>query len=324
MRMPTASVPRIQVVAAVLRDRAGRVLVADRPVGKPLAGYWEFPGGKLEPGEVAYAALQRELREELGILVRAAYRLLHFIHRYPDKEVELGVWRVTAWEGEPHAHEGQQFAWHTPAGLSAIPLLPADEPIVRALESPPLLLVTPAPSDEAVFLSGLQRSLDAGVDWVLFRAPRLEPGRYGRLAERVVAACRAAGAQVSLHGDAALAARLGADGVHLGQHDLAAWCGRTAGQRLGVSCHSEPEVRRALELKPDYLLLGPVRETASHPGAPSLGWDVFGKLVAVSPVPVYGIGGLNPADLAEVRARGGHGIAAIRSLWDLHQLSEGS
>jgi 8-oxo-dGTP diphosphatase len=316
-----ASVPRIRVVAAVLRDRGGRVLVADRPAGKPMAGWWEFPGGKLEAGEEAQAALKRELKEELGIEVRAAYRLLRFSHRYPDKEVELDVWRVTAWSGEPKPHEGQRLAWHKPAGLRSIQLLPADEPIIRALELPCLMLVTPEPTDEGEFLRGLGRSLDAGVDWVQFRAPWMEAARYARLAERVVAACRSAGARVSLHGDAALARRLGADGLHLSQKDLDAHPGRDDGLCLGISCHTAGEIRHALELKPDYLVLGPVRETASHPGAPVLGWAAFKSSIALCPLPVYGIGGLGLKDLEGARGQGAHGIAAIRALWDKGQLS---
>lgn len=319
-----ASVPRIQVVAAVLRDRRGRVLVAERPHGRPLAGYWEFPGGKLEAGETAGTALRRELREELGIEVCAAYRMLRFSYRYPEREVELDVWRVTAWEGEPAAHEGQQLAWHTPAGLREIRLLPADEPIVQALELPPLLLVTPPLTDEVAFLRALRRSLDAGVDWVLFRAPGLGATRYTRLAGQVIQVSREAGAQVSLHGDAGLALRLGADGVHLGGKELSAYRGHDRALRLGISCHSAKELQRAVALKADYVMLGPVRETASHPGAPALGWEQFEALAAESTVPVYGIGGLGPADLATARDHGAHGVAAIRALWDLSQLSEPS
>src|SRR5579863_10083257 len=112
-----SDVNTIQVVAAVLRDRIGRVLIAERPAGKPLAGYWEFPGGKLERDEPEVEALKRELREELGIEVQAAYRLLGFSHLYPERRVHLRVWRVTRYVGIPTAHEGQKLAWHTPVSL---------------------------------------------------------------------------------------------------------------------------------------------------------------------------------------------------------------
>src|SRR5271170_8005900 len=93
------SVPSIQVVAAVLCDAQGRVLIAERPVGKPMAGFWEFPGGKLEAGEPARDALRRELLEELGIHVQQAYRLLKLSHLYPERQVHLDVWRVARYTG---------------------------------------------------------------------------------------------------------------------------------------------------------------------------------------------------------------------------------
>ncbi|HEV2212226.1 MAG TPA: 8-oxo-dGTP diphosphatase MutT, partial [Gammaproteobacteria bacterium] len=173
--MPSSSNPSIDVVAAVLRDRAGRVLIAERPAGKPLAGFWEFPGGKLEPGEPAASALKRELEEELGIAVQGAHRLLHLSHAYPERRVHLDVWRVARYSGTPASHEGQRLAWVAPAELLSWKLLPADAPIVAALELPPLMLVTPAPGDRADYLARLEASLEAGVDFVQFRAPGLSP-----------------------------------------------------------------------------------------------------------------------------------------------------
>jgi 8-oxo-dGTP diphosphatase len=292
-----------------------------------MAGWWEFPGGKLETGEPARAALRRELGEELGIQVQAAYRLLRFSHPYPERRVHLDVWRVTRYAGTPKPHEGQSLAWASPERLGDWKLLPADEPIVAALKLPPLMLVTPEPgTDAAAFLSRLERSLEAGVDLVQFRAPDLEPAHYRDLAREVMARCRAAGTRVHLNASPALARELGADGVHLSQRALAdlAPGGWDPALSTGISCHSREEIRRALQYRPDYLLLGPVNETGSHPGRKPLGWDGFSSLAAECKLPVYAIGGLGLGDLATAREQGGHGVAAIRGLWDLGQLSDGS
>ena len=125
--------PRIHVVAGVLFDPSGRVLVAQRPSGAHLAGRWEFPGGKLEPGEPREAGLARELAEELGIRVLAASPLIEVEHRYSERDVLLDVWRVESYSGEPHGREGQAVEWRNVGSLDAADFPPADAPVLTAL-----------------------------------------------------------------------------------------------------------------------------------------------------------------------------------------------
>lgn len=127
------SLPQLRVVAAVLYDAQRRVLIAQRPPGKPLAGFWEFPGGKLLAGEDEATALRRELAEELGIEVQASHPLLTLTHDYPDCRVVLAVRVVERYLGVPAALEAQPLKWVSPAALFGEDLLPADKPIVRAL-----------------------------------------------------------------------------------------------------------------------------------------------------------------------------------------------
>ena len=127
--------PTVHVVAALIYDEFGRVLVAQRPAGKPLAGQWEFPGGKIEAGESGAEALRRELNEELGVQVIAARSLLELAHEYPDQQVLLSAWVVDAMHGVPAGLEGQRLQWTRPDALRSLPLLHADLPIVDWLES---------------------------------------------------------------------------------------------------------------------------------------------------------------------------------------------
>jgi 8-oxo-dGTP diphosphatase len=124
-----------RVAAAVLFDAAGRVLISQRPAGKPLAGYWEFPGGKLEAAETATEALCRELREELGVELRRCHPLLQLRHDYEDRVVELEVFVVDESRGEPSGLEGQTLQWVSLAALPQQALLPADLPIIEALNA---------------------------------------------------------------------------------------------------------------------------------------------------------------------------------------------
>ena len=123
----------VSVVAGALFDADGRVLIAQRPAGKALAGRWEFPGGKLEPGEDPRAGLERELREELGVELQQAHRLLRYRHDYPGRTVDLDFWNVTGWTGTPHGREGQALKWVRPADLPYEDILEADAPMIDAL-----------------------------------------------------------------------------------------------------------------------------------------------------------------------------------------------
>ncbi len=125
----------VRVVAAVLRDADGRVLIAQRPAGKHMAGYWEFPGGKIAPGESSEQALKRELAEELGVALRRCHPLLQLRHDYADRVVELEVFAVDDYTGQPAGLETQALKWVAAADLGGQALLPADRPIVEALNS---------------------------------------------------------------------------------------------------------------------------------------------------------------------------------------------
>jgi 8-oxo-dGTP diphosphatase len=126
--------PRIAVAAGVLLDHEGRALVTRRPAGGDQAGWWEFPGGKIETGETPLQGLIRELDEELGIAVRSALTLVTYAHEYPERIVDLHAWRVTEYAGQPTGREGQPLEWLPVADLMAHGLLPADAPIVAALQ----------------------------------------------------------------------------------------------------------------------------------------------------------------------------------------------
>ncbi|HEY2037600.1 MAG TPA: 8-oxo-dGTP diphosphatase MutT [Steroidobacteraceae bacterium] len=128
----------VLVVAAALMDTLGRVLIAERPAGKHMAGRWEFPGGKVAPGEPEEAALARELEEELGIEVVDARPMMRLTHRYPDRDVELSMWLVARYRGEPRALDGQRLKWVPRVRLAGEDILEADRPFVAALVQCPL------------------------------------------------------------------------------------------------------------------------------------------------------------------------------------------
>ena len=135
----------LHVVAAALIDGRGRVLIAQRPPGKHLAGMWEFPGGKVEPGEAPVEALRRELLEEIGIAIETPRPLLRLRHTYSYGEVLLDVWVVRRYRGEPRSLDSQALRWCSRASLGTAGLLPADRPIIGALRLPERLRVRDTP-----------------------------------------------------------------------------------------------------------------------------------------------------------------------------------
>lgn len=306
----------VEVAAAVLQKPDGSFLLAQRPADKIWAGYWEFPGGKVEPGETAHHALVRELREELGIETQTAYPWLTRVFAYPHATVRLSFFRVTEWAGELHPHEGQQFSWQYPGGVRVKPILPANAPILRALELPSLYAISNA--DELgveTFLSRLEARLAEGLRLVQLREKNLPREALRALAVRVVALAHASGAKVLLNGDVVLAQEVGADGVQLTATQLAGLTERPAVDWCAASCHNAEELRRAEALGCDLALLSPVMPTQSHPGAAHLGWENFAAIMAGCSIPVYALGGLTRDDGRAAWQRGAHGIALLRQAW---------
>lgn len=308
----------IHVAAAVIANRAGEVLLARRPEHVHQGGLWEFPGGKLESGEDVEHALARELHEELGLIPRAYRPLIRIRHDYPDKSVLLDVWRVDAWEGEPHGREGQPVRWVAPEALPARAFPVANRPIVTAARLPDRYLITPGPSaDEEPFLAGLERCLDGGIRLVQLRAKGLSDSQFQRLACRALERCRRHGAWLLLNSAPGLVAAIGAHGVHLNGERLRACRQRPLGGEhwVAASCHNPEEVAHACRIGVDFLVVSPVAATASHPGAASMGWSGLHALTERATVPVYALGGMTTAGLAMAWQYGAQGIAAIRGLW---------
>lgn len=309
------TMPTITVAAAVIMRPDGRFLLASRPADKPYPGYWEFPGGKIEAGESARQALVRELDEELGIEVTHATPWITRRFDYPKLRVVLSFFRVSAWQGEPHPREGQTLSWQAADDISVTPLLPANTPIIQALALPPLLGITQAGDNVDSFLPRLDHALAQGLKLIQVREKQLADAALAQFARTVVKRAHAAHARVILNADIALAQQIGADGVQLTAAQLAATHSRPDLPLVGASCHDAAELDLAEQLGCDYALLSPVLPTASHPGAPTLGWEKFASLVSNRSMPVYALGGLTGDDLELARQHGAHGIALLRGAW---------
>ena len=306
----------LRVAVAVLIRRDGKVLLAQRLPGTPYPGYWEFPGGKLEPGESAAQALARELSEELGIDVMRAAPWLVRRYVYPHAHVELNFFRVFDWQGEPRGRDGQALAWQTPGAFDVAPLLPANTALLRALTLPAVYGISMAEDlGEAAFLARARVAIDEGLRLIQLREKSFAADELARLAGQLLALTRPRGVRVLLNGDTDAARRLDCEGVHWSAARLTAAEARPGDMLCAASCHDAMELARAAELGVDFAVLGPVKLTPSHPAARPLGWRRFAELVHATPIPVYALGGLERVDLDMAIAQGAHGIALRRAAW---------
>lgn len=309
----------VEVAVAVITRQDGSFLLARRPEGKPYAGYWEFPGGKVESGESLLHALRRELLEELGIRVEHAYPWITRIFTYTHATVRLCFYRVVEWHGEPHGHENQELSWQFVDNVAVEPMLPANAPVLRALGLPPVYAITHAAElGTEVSLRQMECALQRGLRLVQVREKSMAQDareEWRAFAMEVVALAHRHGAKVLVNGDIGLAREAGADGIHLPSAQLMNLSVRPDIGWCGASCHNAEELFRAEQLGMDFVVLGPVLPTLSHPESPALGWRKVAALVRDYPLPVYALGGLRREDLTTAWEFGGHGIAMMRSAY---------
>lgn len=324
----------IDVAAGVLLSADNKILLAQRPAGKHMAGYWEFPGGKFEVGETAEQALARELQEELGVEIAGSEPLIEIVHHYPERSVRLHVRVVHCWDGEPQSLDQQALEWVAKSRLAEWNLLPADGPIVDAILLPECYAISPDAQSwtEAELEAQLRYWQQQNVrllQWrqATFSSVDIAPSSQALAqARRVVEWAQAAEITVLLNcplpkkGEASWAAQLGFSGVHIKSeylhqaHSDNAFKQIVAAEGLqyvGVSCHSSDELLKAQQYGADFAVFGPVKPTRSHPAASVLGWQQFTDGSKLANIPVYALGGCGFGDLQQAKACGAQGIAAI-------------
>jgi 8-oxo-dGTP diphosphatase len=309
----------MHVLAGVLRDPGGRVLLAQRPAGKHLAGLWEFPGGKRESGEAPLAALARELHEELGITLQRAEPLLRVPWRYGGRDLLLDAWQVDRWDGAPQSLEGQAWQWLAPLQVDPALLTPADRPILQAVRLPARYAITPpdvVPGQRDLWRERIGRALERGERLLQLRLPLWPRGHVNELVADVLPLARQHGAQLLLHGDIDGARALGV-GVQLQSAQLLALAARPLPlqQVVGASCHDAAQLAQAVRIGVDFATLSPVVAGLGHPRPPAIGWPEFQRLAEAAALPVYALGAVASSHVAQARANNGQGVAGIPTCW---------
>lgn len=308
----------VEVAVAVIPGADNTVLVSQRAANVHLAGLWEFPGGKLEPGESAQQALRRELREEIGIEVEHATPIMSLSYAYPEKNVILHIFKVSQFRHQPIAREQQPLRYQAIASLCANDFPAANRAIIRWLQLSEYYFITPVPdADTTSYLQSLENVMRQHRCVMQLRAPNLDSAAYHALANQLGALCQTHNTPLLLNCSLETFQQrsLPAAGLHLSAVRAAQYQERPIDQDLllGCSCHNQAELRQAMRLQADFVVLSLVKPSRSHPHAAVMGWEGFAQLSGKWPFAVYALGGMQIKDLSIAQSHGARGIAAIRA-----------
>jgi 8-oxo-dGTP diphosphatase len=302
--------PIVNVAVSIVRAPDGRVLLAERTPRQIAAGFWELPGGKIDPGETPEQAAARELHEEIGIRPQSMRRWISYEHAFKTKRVRLHFFQVNGYDGTPHGREGQRLAWVNPAAPSVAPVLPSNNRVLHALALPRIAYIVD-PSHHGGphgLLAHLEAILSATPLLLVLDADSGAPDQRISLARRVEALARNYGAETLLAGSPMEAQRAGLNGMLSSASDLRRLTARPQLRLWAASCHTEADVARAASLGADVVFLSPILPTPAHPGQ-ALGWETLKRLAASAPMPIFARGGLTASLLDQALEAGAAGIA---------------
>lgn len=313
-------------------DKDGQILINERLGDDAHTGHWEFPGGKLEEGETPEHALLRECQEELGITVIKCTPLITFTHSYPSKTVRLHSFIVDNYENEPRSLEGQPLRWVKVSELNAQNLLPADVAIVKALLLPDHCFVTPESSNDDLIWN-IQESVntffeDKDALMLVIRQHQLSSEEYIHFVCQLLLSlqkCQAsnrkfhvqANTDIDTYKKILLTNKTSFNiGLHLTANRLKQFKSnqltKTRDVLFGASVHTESEIDFAISNDVDYLILGMIKPSATHPDRSAIQWSGFSSLSRDKAIPIFAIGGLDENDIKTAKKYGARGIAGIR------------
>ncbi len=300
----------LDVAVCVVQSPDGRVLLAERTARQVAAGFWELPGGKVDPGETAAQAAARELREETGLNPVSLESWMTYEHQFPTRRLRLHFFRARRWEGTALGREGQRLAWADPGAPHVGPILSSNDRALFSLAMPPVCLMAelPAHGSSEDFLRRLHEELSGGARLISVRLPSLAPGQRSALLARVALLADAFPQATILTGSAMDSSRAGLAGVHSCSRELHRLATRPSSRVWAATCHDEPDMSRAVSMGADFIVLSPVLAGPEASERRPLGWEGVRRFAAACPIAVFAEGGVSLADLPAAKQAGAAGV----------------
>ena len=308
---------KIHVAVGLILNKANQYLISKRHPHLHQGGLWEFPGGKVEPGESVYAALCRELHEELNLDVVHAKPFLKLSYAYPDKDVILDVWQVDKFNGKVESSTAQPINWVPREKLYGYTFPAANNAILKALALPTSYAITGSFFDNEDYIQQFKQCLNRGSRLIQLRQPDINSETLLQLAKISKSLSLQYNAKLIVNADINFLQHVEVDGIHLNSQRLFQYRSRpiTTEKIFAASVHNSHELQQAMMIGVDFVVASPVLETTSHPGATLLGWKGLEKIIAQSSIPVYALGGMKTELLPQAKNKGAYGIAAITEFW---------
>jgi len=307
---------QIHVSVGILIDSHNKILLAQRPNSRSWAGWWEFPGGKIEGNETPHDALKRELKEEIGIEVINCESWTIRNYSYTEHQVTLYFFKITKWTGDPVSNENQRLVWLYPYQVDRKTILPPNIFILNALTMPSYYAITNiSETPKRIFYSQLENQLKQGLKMVQIREKYLSFLELKKVSEEIMAICKPFSAKVIINSNINLVEDLNASGVHLTSLQLKVLDKKPSNMFVGASCHSEVDIMIAEEKGIDFVVLSPVNKTLSHLDIKPMGWKNFSKIANKTNIPIYALGGMKRVDLSRAYQYGAIGISSQRDAW---------
>ncbi len=301
----------IKAVVGVLRNNNQQILIAKRQAHQFMGGFWELPGGKIEPQESNEEAIIRELKEELGINVINLSLHQTVSYKYKDRIVDLSIYNITNYEDIPVGIEGQEISWSNVESLNNYKLLPTMKTFINSITLPNKYWITPSSNHQSKkWLEKFEQKLTSGITLIQLRSKiELDVTFIVELHDK----CKQNNVKLLLNTPNKTFDEGYCDGWHLTTDEMLKLNSKPCAddKLIAASTHNLKEALNAQEMGADFVVISPVQATQTHPDTIPLGWEAAKKVVDKLNIPVYFLGGMGLEDLDKTLKLGAQGIAGV-------------